>query len=100
MSFLLSIRPEAENDLHETYDWYEKKRRGLGDEFLLRIEAALESVTANPRSCAVVYKNIRRKLIRRFPYGIFFIIDESTIRILAVIHVKRNPENWKSRSDQ
>jgi len=38
----LIIRPEAEEDLSESYGWYERQRPGLGDEFLLRVEAALE----------------------------------------------------------
>ena len=100
MTYLLSIQPETEDDLQEVYKWYENRRQGLGDEFLLRVEAALNSITMNPLSCATVHRNIRRKLTRRFPFGIFYLIDQDTISVLAVLHVRRNPDQWRNRSKE
>jgi plasmid stabilization system protein ParE len=67
------IRPEAEGDLEEAHDWYERKRAGLGDEFLLSFEEALHRVLRNPMMHAPIYKSLRRTFVRRFPYGIFYL---------------------------
>jgi plasmid stabilization system protein ParE len=97
MKFKIIIRPEAENDLKEAYSWYEGKRNGLGDEFLLNIEAGLNFIGRNPFIHAEEYKESRKHLIKRFPYKIiYFTLDESII-ILAVIHGKRKPDLTKKR---
>jgi plasmid stabilization system protein ParE len=70
----LVIRQEAEEELSKSFNWYEDQRQGLGDDFLLRIEAALDSIRNAPEINAPIYKTVRRKLIRHFPYGIFYVI--------------------------
>ena len=67
MNNLIFIRPQAENDIGEAYVWYETQRAGLGDEFLLRVEASLDEIRHEPLLNTYIYKEIRRKLIRRFP---------------------------------
>ena len=100
MNWSIIIRPEAENDLSESYNWYENQRFGLGNEYILRVEAALESIRYAPLVYACIYKKVRRILIRRFPYGIFYILNQKQkkIIVLAIMHVKRNPKRWKNRS--
>jgi plasmid stabilization system protein ParE len=93
----LIVRPEAENDLSEAYSWYEQQRPGLGDDFLLRVEAAFDSIRYDSHTYACIFQNIRRKLIRHFPYGIFYIIAENKVIVLAVMHAKRNPSRWQNR---
>ena len=92
------IRPEAESDIKDAYEWYEAQRKGLGENFLLCIEEALSRLSLNPAIYSIVYKKIRRVLIHRFPFGIFFIEDEERITVLAVLHARRNPKTWKSRT--
>jgi len=91
------VRPEAELDIAETFEWYEQQRKGLGDDFLLRVESAFDFLMQDPFSFAPIYKDIRRILLRRFPYGVFYIVSRDSIIVLAVIHVKRHPFSWKSR---
>jgi len=45
-----------------------------------------------------IYKTVRRKLTRRFPYGIFFVIENDKIIVIAIMHTKRNPDDWNGRS--
>lgn len=97
MTRQLIIRPEAEADIAQAFDWYEARVAGLGSEFLLVLDAALSSILRNPSSYSVVYKNVHRALTRRFPFAIFFIVQESRIVVLSVFHVKRNPQEWKKR---
>ena len=73
MTWTLLVRPEAEQDLAEAFEWYERQRPGLGDELLLRVEAATESICHDPRLCGCIHRDVRRKLVRRFPYGVFYV---------------------------
>jgi len=91
------VRSEAEQDITETFEWYEQQRKGLGDDFLLRVESAFDFLIQDPFSFAPIYKDIRRILLRRFPYGIFYMVSRGSIIVLAVIHAKRHPLSWKSR---
>ena len=97
MKYKVIVRPEAELDLSDAVKWYEENLKGLGSNFLLSVEAAIQSLSRNPETYPKVYKNIRRALIRKFPFGVHYIIEENQIIILAVFHFSRNPNNWKSR---
>jgi len=92
------IQTEAEADINDAYQWYESHRKGLGESFLLCIEEALSRVSRTPLIYAIVYKNIRRVLIHRFPFGVFYIEGEKNITVLAVLHARRNPQTWKERT--
>jgi toxin ParE1/3/4 len=91
------IRPEAEAEMTEAYDWYEDRVPGLGSGFLLSVDAILHAIARTPQRYPVVHKGIRRALTRRFPFEVFFLDGESRVVVLAVFHVKRNPENWQER---
>jgi plasmid stabilization system protein ParE len=97
MSHRVVIRPAAESELSEAYQWYETQRQGLGSEFLLSVEAALALIQRNPELYPPIHKQIRRALIRRFPFGVFYVVDEDSIHVLAVFHGKRNPKQWQQR---
>lgn len=92
------IRPEAESDIADAYQWYESQRKGLGENFLLCIEEALSRISRNPTIYSVIYEEVRRVLIHRFPFGLFFIVGETSISVLAVLHARRNPKEWKGRT--
>jgi toxin ParE1/3/4 len=98
MSIPVLIRPEAESDIEDAFTWYEKRRRGLGSDFLLCVEEGLSKIQHSPKTYPVVHKNIRRLLIRRFPYGIFYLLDRDLIVVLAVTHARRDPQIWRFRS--
>ncbi|MCW5553068.1 MAG: type II toxin-antitoxin system RelE/ParE family toxin [Verrucomicrobiae bacterium] len=97
MSFQLIVRPEAEGDLAEAFDWYDERRAGLGTEFLAEVDAALEKAIENPLRFAALYHHVRRALVRRFPYKIFFYIEANRVVVIGVIHAKRHPRVWQGR---
>lgn len=68
---VVEFRPAAAADLEEASDWYAAKKPGLGIEFLESVRAALDSMVKNPDQYPVLYRNTRRALVKRFPYGIF-----------------------------
>ena len=74
------FKPEVYDDIKTAYDWYESQRSGLGEDFLLTLEASYANIVRNPQLYQEVCRSVRRKLIRRFPYGIFFVLREDTIR--------------------
>ena len=97
MKYHLIVRPEAEAELTEAFNWYEQQVAGLGNRFLLSVDAAINSIQRDPLQYPVIYKNVRRALTRRFPYQVFFIVDDFQIVIIAVFHGMRNPSLWQSR---
>jgi plasmid stabilization system protein ParE len=97
VNYRLIIRPEAETDLTEAYDWYESQLAGLGGEFLLVVEASLATVQRKPKQYPVIYRRIRRALTRRFPFGVFYLTRRNTIIVLAILHAKRDPQLWQQR---
>ena len=99
MTFELIVRPEAEAEMSEAFDWYEERLPGLGSDFLLNVDAALHAILRNPQQFPVVHKNIRRAMIRRFPYQVFFLREEHPIVVPAVFHAKRRSRRWRERVD-
>lgn len=98
MSFGLSIRREAEADLAEAFRYYESCRPGLGQEFLMCVEAALSAIQRQPSRFRVVHATVMRAMMHRFPYGIYFIVRDQKVIVLAVMHARRAPSNWQGRS--
>jgi len=97
VSYRIIIRPEAEADMTEAFDWYERRQRGLGEEFLAEVQTALRNIGDHPLHHAVLYKNVRRILTRRFPYKVFFFVEAASIKVIGVIHARRHQRVWKQR---
>ncbi len=71
MSYALTIRKEAEQDIDEQFTYYEEKREGLGHDYLLCIEEALDKFQRNPLTYRKIHNELRRLSIKRFPHRIF-----------------------------
>lgn len=92
------VRPEAEVEVQQAFDWYEEQSKGLGLEFLRAIEACLFGITRNPFAYTVAkVPNVRRALVRRFPYALFYLVNDDAIIVIAVFNVKRQPIDWTKR---
>ncbi len=89
--------PEANEDLLDARAWYDNIRPELGERFAPAVEATVEVLAEHPLQFAVVYRNRRRAGVRRFPYGIFFEVQDNRIVVLACFHGRRNPRRWQSR---
>jgi plasmid stabilization system protein ParE len=97
MSYELQITASAESDIQESAEWYEKQTDGLGFEFLRAVDARVHSIQRNPLLFTPIYKSIRRATLKRFPFGIFYLVQDEAIIIVACIHLSRNPKEWKGR---
>jgi plasmid stabilization system protein ParE len=91
------LHPEAEGEFRDAILWYEHQRKGLGLEFVLCIDEAIERIRRSPETYPKVHKAIRRIVVRRFPFALFYEIVGSDIRVLAIFHSRRDPSRWKSR---
>jgi len=89
--------PEANEDLLEARAWYDNIRTELGERFALAVEATVAAIAGQPLQFAVVYRNLRRAGVRRFPYGIFFEVQEHRIVVIACFHGRRDPRHWQER---
>lgn len=92
----IEFRPAAAADLEEAADWYETKESGLGTKFLDAVRSTLESIAENPNRYALLYRDTRRALVRRFPYGIYYRLLVDRVLIVACMHGRRPPARWKS----
>jgi plasmid stabilization system protein ParE len=97
MKARLIIRPEAEAELAEAFDWYERRVPGLGTDFVAAVDAAVDSLLSNPLQHPVVYKTVRRAMLRRFPYQVLFLLEKDVITVVAVFHGARDPRRWQDR---
>jgi plasmid stabilization system protein ParE len=88
------ILPRAEADLTSAFDHYEGQEPGLGLEFLRSFEAALSMLRRYPEAAPRVRGEVRRTLLRRFPHGVFYDERHGKIRVLAVLHVRRDSAGW------
>ena len=96
MAFQLTIRPDAESDLQEAFTYYQECREGLGSDFILCVEHALDRIQSNPFQFPTVYRHIQRALIHRFPFGVFYQVKNKSVIVLAVMHCSRSPERWRT----
>jgi plasmid stabilization system protein ParE len=94
----IQILPQALTEALEAQRWYEDQREGLGLEFEQTLEAALVSIERFPEMYPRVVGDVRRCLMGRFPYGIFYETqDTDLILIVAVFHASRDPTGWHGR---
>lgn len=98
MTVSVYLRPEAEGDVTDAAAWYQSQRPELGHEFLAEIVKALARITNQPRAYPRVHKEVRRILLRRFPFGIFYLDEDNRLVVIAVMHASRSPQRWKARS--
>ncbi len=91
------VEPEAEAELEEAFAWYEGRVTGLGSEFTrMYALSSLRSVEILT-SFARVRNDIRRALVRRFPYAVYYVAESEQIAVIAVVHTRRHPRRWQSR---
>lgn len=93
----LILTPEAFDDLRAACRWYEEQRSGLGVAFERAVEACLLRVQRAPESCPEIAPPFRRAIVRRYPYDVYYSLDDARVLIVSVVHHARNPAVAKSR---
>lgn len=90
------LRP-AELELLDAARYYEIQARGLGREFLDKIDAAILDIREAPERWPIVNSCIRRRLVHRFPYALLYRVEPDAIIIQATMHLHRRPDYWIER---
>lgn len=97
MIYALHFLPEVEEDVISGYVWYEEKAPGLGEEFLRTFYAYAGEISRNPLLYSKVYGEYRRRLLKRFPYAIYFKMEENEIIIFGLFHCARDPRTIRAK---
>jgi plasmid stabilization system protein ParE len=94
----LIVSREARSDLVEAAEFFRRISPRLAIRFGVELEGIYSSILAHPEMYPVVYKNFRRALLRRFPYSVFFIVEEPVLLVIGVVHQSRDESTWKRRA--
>jgi len=97
MSSPIVFRRIAKAEMDESIAWYENQREHLGVEFAVEIDKPLKKISQNPGQFPRLRGDVRRALLPRFPYGIHYINEVAGVVVLAVFHVKRDPQQLEER---
>jgi len=100
MSRYFLISDQAFLDISEAGEWYDVHRPGLSVDFELCLEAGFEDIRSQPEGYQLKYREIRVRYIKRFPYGIHYLLEEDVIYVIAVFHTGKDPNSWAERLDQ
>lgn len=93
----LRVRPKAQRQIRAAALWYEARQRGLGVRFLDEIDRLLDRIAGTPAQFPLLSEDIRRGFAHTFPFGAYFVIIDNAVVILAVLHMRRRPRDWKRR---
>jgi len=97
--YKVDVHPNVYAELEHSRAWYEERAKNLGMEFLVEVNRAIETVREMPALWPVrdEAREIRRYLIHRFPYAVIYRIRDRVIQIIAIMHLRRNPDYWRDR---
>lgn len=96
------VLPEAELEAAEAALWYEDRRPGLGSDFVAELDRAFERIRTGPAEMPRLETydgshEVRRCLLKRFPYLVIFVIRPQSAIVVAVSHARRRPLYWLDR---
>ena len=89
--------PAARLELIEARDWYDRMLSGLGQRFLDQVDVQIGRIEAHPLQFPVMWRDVRRVRVARFPYGLFFRILPDVQYVIAIFHSSRDPTIWRGR---
>ena len=96
MTVTVILSPEA--DLDEAAQWYEQRSAGLGVDLVSKVREMLGHIAAHPDLYPHVHGYIRRAQVKRFPYGVFYTRLGNSVRVIGILHNRRDPTAWQSRA--
>ena len=94
---IVLFRSVAEAELAEAWDHYESIDPKLADDFLARVDSALERVVANPEAYEVVHRDLRRVRLRRFPHLLVYRVVGDVVVVVACTHPRQTVARWRGR---
>jgi len=98
MTFAVVFRRVAQTEFDQAALWYEEQRLGLGTEFVVEIDRSIRSAAEHPERYPIMHRDLRCVRVRRFPYSVFYRIEQRRVVVLALIHARRDPAVWQQRA--
>ena len=95
MNRYLEIRPEAEADITDAFHHYRVVSSALGSAFLAELDTVFVRIREKPAIYQAVHHDLRRALMKRFPYAVFYTFSEQVVTVFAVLHQANDPDRWK-----
>ena len=94
MSLPVVYRRKVGRDLSAGFGYYEGQTEGLGEEFLTAVDSTFDAIDGYPQMFAQVHGEVRRALVSRFPYAVFYRVESKRVVVLTVLHTARDPNLW------
>jgi toxin ParE1/3/4 len=92
------VEKTAENEFDEAIGWYEDRERGVGLEFAADIRKILLEVAKDPVRWPVVQGKKRMAPCGKWPFVVIYTLRTTFVRVIAIFHTSRNPQEWMSRA--
>ena len=92
------VRPAAEADLVEAYEWYGQREAGLSVELIRCFDSCVQLIRRHPEIYPMIHKHVRQGVVRRFPYSVMYFTAGEDVVIISVFHAARDPRIWKRRT--
>lgn len=94
------LTPAAEADVSDIHSWYRQQREGLALEFKRALDECMTRMEQDPLAYPNVHGSVRRALLRRFPYCVFFTVEAAEVVVHGVFHGRRDPKAWQVRHEK
>ena len=97
VALIVRFRTEAASDVVLAREWYDGQHPGLGDDFVRSLEQIIVLVAELPEAFPEIAVRLRRALLGRFPYALYYRLEGDTIDVIGCLHTRRSPGRWRSR---
>jgi len=99
MAYTIKLLPIVHTDLQEAKAWYNEHRETLGEALKKEVNKEIDYIGQHPEHYQRKYKELRQSLVTRFPYAIFYLVEEKKRQVIVfgLLHTSRNPETIRKR---
>ena len=94
---IIKLHPLAEEEMIQAAGFYESQQSGLGKRFLIAVQDGMNRMALNPRLYPIIYLDVRRCMVKTFPFSILFREKRDKLVVMSVMHMHRDPDYWKIR---
>ena len=87
----IKILPSAMQDIIDGYRFYEKQSKGVGEYFLDTLYSDIDSLFISAGIHPIYYGKYHRLLSKRFPFAVYYLIENDTVLVFGILDCRRNP---------
>lgn len=93
MGFQVIFKPLAQLEATEAFNWYAQNHINMGDAFAAEVDRTSCFLSRNPYLYPKVEQEVRRANLSRFPYSLFYVVDDDVVSVLSCFHQHRDPKS-------